>query len=129
MDIQTVLRSNGLGNDSTEPDRLVNALVNVNNFLCMRQRGVKSVRLYLGCLKGVARPCNFNLPVGQTSYADKMILHTLVQRLEDPTIAKDVMEEYTTNDDLQNPLTLEKTKKLVKAKQNIKRSMVKLSRT
>ena len=59
-----------------------NVLVNFNNFLSMRQPGAESVRLHLGHLKGVARHCDFNLSAyqpsaGQTSYMDKMILHTL----------------------------------------------------
>ena len=53
----------------------------------------------------------------------KMILHTLVQGLKDATIAKDVIEEYATNNNLQNCFTLEKIEKLVKAKKSAKRSM------
>ena len=70
-----------------------NVLVNINNFLCMRQRKAGSVLMYLGCLKGAARHCHFNLPMRQTSYTNKMVMHTLVQGLEDAAIAKDVMEE------------------------------------
>ena len=66
----------------------------------MRRQKAKSVWPYLGRLKGAARHCDFNLPMGQTSYTDKMVMHTLVQGLEYPAIAKDVMEEYTTNDNL-----------------------------
>ena len=40
-----------------------------------------------------------------------MVMHTLVQGLEDAAIAKDIMEEYATNDDLQDRLTLGKIKK------------------
>ena len=39
-----------------------NVVVNVNNFLCMRQQKAKSVRLYLSHLKRTARHSNFNLP-------------------------------------------------------------------
>ena len=54
----------------------LNALVNVNNFLCMRQQ------------KAVARHYNFNSPMGQTSYTDKMVIHTPVQGLEVAAIGK-----------------------------------------
>ena len=80
----------------------------VNNFLKMRQHTSESVWLYLGCLKGTVRHCNFNLPMGQTSYKDKKILQTLVQGLKDAVLAKDVMDKYTTNDNLQNHLTQKK---------------------
>ena len=106
-----------------------NVLDNVNNFLSMRQQGVKSIRLYLGRLTGMARHCNFNLPAGQTSYTDKIIPHILVQGLEDAAIAKDVMEEYADNENLQKHISLENIQKLVKAKENTKRSMTELSRT
>ena len=66
------------------------------------QPGGKSLRSYMGRLKGAAKHCHFNLPAGQTCYMDKMILHTLVQGLEDASVAKDVMEEYATNNNLQN---------------------------
>ena len=55
---------------------------------------------------------------------DKMVM----QGLEDAAIAKDVMEEYPTNKDLQNWLTLKKIKKLIEAKENTKRSMAQLTR-
>ena len=38
--------------------------------------------------------------MGQTSYTNKMVMHTLVQGLEATAIAKDVMEEYATNNNL-----------------------------
>ena len=60
-----------------------NVLININSFLCMRQQKAESVRLYLGCLKGVAQHCNFTLPAGKTSYMEKMVMHTLVHGLED----------------------------------------------
>jgi hypothetical protein len=70
-DLQTILRSNGMGSHSTKPELLSqmkvvtvttqNVLVNMNNFLCMRQQKVESVRLYLGRLKGAARHCDFTL--------------------------------------------------------------------
>ena len=63
----------------------------VNNFLYMRQQKPESVWLYLGRLKGAAQHCDFTLPAGETSYTDKMVLHTLVQGLEDDVITKDVM--------------------------------------
>ena len=88
--------------ESTEPEMLAkmkavtvttqNLMVNVNNFLCMRHRKAENVHLYLDRLKGKARHCDFNLPTGHTSYTDKMIMHTLVQGLEDAAIAKDIME-------------------------------------
>ena len=56
-------------------------------------------------------------------------MHTLVQGLEEATIAKDVMEEYADNENLQKHISLEKIQKLVKAKENTKRSMTELSRT
>ena len=37
-----------------------------------------------------------------------MIMHTLVQGLEDAAIAKDAMEEYATNNNLKERPTLEK---------------------
>ena len=46
--------------------------------------------------------------MGQTPCTDKTVMHTLVQGLEDAAIAKDVMEEYPTNDKPQDRLTLEK---------------------
>ena len=61
--------------------------------MCLKCQ-TESVRLYLGCLKGAARHCDFTLPMGQTSFTDKMVMHTLVQGLEDAAIAKDVMEKY-----------------------------------
>ena len=64
----------------------------------------QSVRLYMGPLKGAARHCDFNVQMSQTSYMDKIVMHTLVQGLEDAYIAKDVMEEYATNNNLQNCL-------------------------
>ena len=52
-DLQTILRSNVMGNNSTEPDMLAkmkavtvrtrNVLVNVNNFLCMTQERAKNI--------------------------------------------------------------------------------------
>ena len=60
------------------------------------------------CLKGAAIHYNFTLPMGQTPCTDKTVMHTLVQGLEDAAIAKDVMEEYPTNDKPQDRLTLEK---------------------
>ena len=66
-----------MGNYSKKPDMLTkmkaetvvtqNILVNVNNFLCIRQLKSKNVQLYLGRLKGSARQYDFNLPMGQTS--------------------------------------------------------------
>ena len=107
-----------MGKDSMKPKMLTkikvvtvttqNVPVNVNNFLCMRQKKAKSVQLYLGHLMCAARHSNFNLLMGQPSYRYKVVIHTLVQRLEDPTIAKDVIEEYATNSSLQNRPTLKK---------------------
>ena len=74
-------------------------------------------------LKGTAGHSDFTLPMGRTSYTDKRVMHTLVQRLEDAVIAKDVMEECATNNDLQDRLTLEKIKKRIEAKESAKRSM------
>ena len=100
-----------MGKDFMKPEMLTkikvvtvttqNVPFNVNNFLCMRQ-------LYLGHLRCAARHSNFNHLIGETSYRYKVVIHTLVQRLEDPTIAKDVIEEYATNSSLQNRLTLKK---------------------
>ena len=45
--------------------------------------------------------------MGETSYIDKMVTHTLVQGLEDAPITKDVMEEYATSN-FQSRLSLEK---------------------
>ena len=74
----------------------------INNFLCMRHRKAESVWLYLDHLKGAAKHWDFNLPTGHTSFTNKMFLHTLVQGLEYAATAKDDMEEYGTNNDLQN---------------------------
>ena len=63
-----------------------------------------------GCTQGAARHCNFTLPMGQTSDTDKLVLHTLVQGLEDAAIAKDVIEKYLTNKLLLDRLTHEKSK-------------------
>ena len=62
--IQSILRSNGIDNTSMETELLTkmkavtvmaqNVLINVNNFLCMRQQKDESIRLYLGRLKGAA---------------------------------------------------------------------------
>ena len=117
-DLQTFHQSNGIGNRSKEQEMLAkikvvtvttqNVLVNVNIFLCMRQRKVKIIQLYLGRLKGAARHCDFTLPMGQTSNMHMMVLHSLVLELQDAAIAKDVMEEYATNNYLQDSLSLEK---------------------
>ena len=127
-DLQTILRSNGLGNQSTKPKMLdkikavtvttQNVLVNVNNFLCMRQWKAESVRLNLGRLKVKARHYDFHLLTGLISYTDKMILHTLAQGLENAAIAKDIIEKCATNYNLQNCLTLKKIEKLVEAKKH-----------
>ena len=81
-----------MDNESTELDMLAkmkavmvktqNVLVNINNFLGLRQRGSKIVWLYLGCLKGASKHCDFNLQAGQTCYLEQMILDTLVQGRE-----------------------------------------------
>ena len=73
-ELQTIIRSKDLGNYSTNPEMLTNmkavivtmqnVLVNANNFLCMRQWKTKSVRRYSGFLKGAARHCDFNQPMG-----------------------------------------------------------------
>ena len=70
-DLQIIIRSYGMGSHSTKPEMLAkmivvtvttqNILVNMNNFLCMSQQKVESVRLYLGRLKGAARHCDFTL--------------------------------------------------------------------
>ena len=64
----------------------------------------------------------------QTSYIDKMIMHTLVQGLEDAVIAKDAREECTTNNNLKDRPTLEKILKLLEAKESAKMSMSELTR-
>ena len=99
-----------MGNESTEPKMLANMRavmvttqnILINNFLCMRHRKAESVWLYLDHLKGAARHWDFNLPTGHTSFTNKMFLHILVQGLEYAATAQDVMEEYGTNNDLQN---------------------------
>ena len=53
---------------------------------------------------------------------DKMFIHTLVKGLEDATIAKDVIKEYTTNNDVNNCLTLKKIDKVIEAMKSTKRS-------
>ena len=121
-----------MGNEYTEPHLLAkmkavmvtteNILVNINNFLYIRQR------LYLGRLKGAASHYNFHLPMGQTSYTT-MIVHTLVQGLEDAAIAKDVMEAYATNNNVKNRLTNKKIKNLIEAQENTNRRMAELTRT
>ena len=78
-DLQSIIRNNGLGKIKMVTANMQNVLVNINSFLSMKQRGDKSIRLYLGRLKGTAKHCNFNLPTGKTCYMDKMVLHTLVQ--------------------------------------------------
>ena len=55
-------------------------------------------------------------------------MHTLVQGLEDAAIARNVMEEYATNADLQDLLTLKKIERLIEAKESAKRSMTELTR-
>ena len=74
--------------------RTQNILVNVNNFLFIRQQKARSIWLYLGCLTGGPSYCDFNLPIGHTSYTDKMVMHTLVQGLEDATLAKERQNEH-----------------------------------
>ena len=111
----TILRSNGMHNTFTEAELLIkmktvtvttqNVLVTVNNFHCMRQQKAENVGLYLGRLKVEAQHCYLTLPPGKTSYTEKMVMHTLVQGLENAAITKDVMEEYATDDNLHNRLT------------------------
>ena len=48
---------------------------------------------------------------------------------KDAAIAKDVMEEYATNHNLQKRLNLKKIEKIIKAKESAKKSMVELTRT
>ena len=55
---------------------------------------------------------------------DKMVM----QGLEDAAIAKDVMEEDATNDNLHDTLTLKEIEKLIEAEENAKRSMDELIR-
>ena len=83
--------------------KMHNVLVNVNNFLCMK--------LCLGRFKGEARHCDFTLPMGQTFYTDKMIMHTLVKRLEDAPYSKICHGGIRHQHNLQNRLTLKKEKK------------------
>ena len=54
------------------------ALLNINNFLGMRQQIFERVWLYFDCLKGAAQHCNFTLFMGEASYIYKMVMHTLV---------------------------------------------------
>ena len=79
--------------------------------------------LYLSCLKDAAHYCDFALPIGGTSYTDKIVM----QGLEDAAKTKDVMEEYATNNNLQTRLNLKKIEKYVKAKESAKRSMAELT--
>ena len=74
-----------------------NISVNVNNYLCMGRRKAKSLHKYLGRLKGKTRHCDFILAPGQTSYTDKMIIHTLLQGLEHAAITKDLIDKYAKN--------------------------------
>ena len=112
--LQIILGNNGMDNTSREMKAVTikkqNILVNVNNFLFMRQQKAKSIRLYLGRLKRAAHHCDFTPPAGKTSYTDKMLMHTLVQGLEDAPKTNDVMEEYNTNDNVKTRLTIEKIK-------------------
>ena len=72
-----------MGNESTEPETQ-KVLFNVNNFLCIRQRKAVSIRLCLRRLKGAPRHWDLNIPIGQTSYTDNMVMHILVQGLNTP---------------------------------------------
>ena len=64
----------------------------------------------------MARHCNFTLPIGQTFYTDKMVMHSLMQGLKNATIAIDVQEENATNNNLQDYHALEKKEKNIKVK-------------
>ena len=66
--------------------------------------------------------------MGQTYYTDKMVMHKLVQGLKDAAIAKNVMEEYATNDNLHNRFTLKKLKSSLRLERERKRSMADLTR-
>ena len=57
-----------------------------------------------------------------------MVIHTLVKGLEDATIAKDIMEEYTTNNDVNNCLALKKIDKVIEPMESANRSMAQLNR-
>jgi hypothetical protein len=57
-----------------------------------------------------------------------MIMHTLVQGLEDAAIAEDAMEEYATNNNLKDRPTLEKILKLIEEKESAKMSIAELTR-
>ena len=75
----------------------------------------------MGHLKGAAQHCDFILLLEDTSYTKKMVMHSLVQGLEDAAITKDVMKESSTYVDLQTRINLEKIEKLVNAIANAKR--------
>ena len=95
----------------------------------MMKQKTECVWLYLNRLKGAARQCNINLPIGQTSYIDKMVKHTLVQGMEDALIARGVLEEYATKRQTPKPPHLQNIKKLIAAKESANRSMTELTRT
>ena len=99
---EALARNNSMGKKMLTKMKAVtvtkqNVLVNANNFLCRQQQKTGSLWLYLGRLKGTAKHCNFTLPMDKTSYMDKMVMNTLVQRLEDTAKAKDIMKSYATN--------------------------------
>ena len=51
--------------------------------------------------------CDFTILMGKTFYTENTVMHTLVQGLEDTSIAKDIMEEYSNSDVLQFCVTFE----------------------
>ena len=56
----------------------------------------------------VRHDCDFTILMGKTIYTEKTVMHTLVQGLEDTSIARDIMKEYSNSNVLQFCVTLEK---------------------
>ena len=92
----------------------------------MGQYNEEPVKHFISRLRGQSQVCNFTLPIGQSDYSEKMILHQLICGLSDPAIQEEVLSFAATQAE---EVSLDKIKMFVEGKESGKREQGLISKS